>query len=279
VGDLRPRGKIISGRFGGGFKLVSAHFMLSENLPNTAKPNRAQTVNFFILCGGLATRMQGVSSTIPKSLLPVAGQPFLSHLLNRVNQEASAYVKRVVFCVGYMSEQIEAFVRSKNWPFEVVFSNDGDTPLGTGGSFRDAWHRYPSDLAAVTYGDSFIHYPIENLIKTLHSREAYEAVMTVFHNRGQFDQSNVLLDGTTVKKYSKVSFEDCDFIDYGLSLLKASAQRQFPNDGAFDLSKIFESLAVEKTLGAWPMQERFYEIGSESGYRELNQLLEVEKLP
>jgi NDP-sugar pyrophosphorylase family protein len=233
----------------------------------------AEAVNFFILCGGLATRMRAVAQNKPKSLLPLAGRPFLEHLLDRVVGDALPYLGRVVFCVGYMSDQIEEFVRSRDWPFEVGFSTDGETPLGTGGSFRDSWKKFPSELAVVTYGDSFIHYPIADMCELLAGPKHYEGIMTVFHNRGQFDQSNVRIDGNTVTKYSKSSVEDCDYIDYGLSLVKSSILKTFPTQGAFDLSAPFEGLSTEGKLGALTMQKRFYEIGSQQGYEELNELM------
>jgi NDP-sugar pyrophosphorylase family protein len=233
----------------------------------------AEAVNFFILCGGLATRIRALSANKAKSLLPVAGRPFLDHLLDRVTVDASQYLGKVVFCVGYMSDQIEEYVRSRKFPFEIEFSTDGETPLGTGGSFRDAWKKFPSELAVVTYGDSFIHYPIAEMCKLIRTSSKYEGVMTVFHNRGQFDQSNVRVDGNTVTKYSKSSVEDCDYIDYGLSLVKSSVLNLFPAHGAFDLLAPFQQLSAEGKLAALPMRERFYEIGSQSGYDELNELM------
>ena len=65
-----------------------------------------------ILAGGLATRLRPLTETIPKSLIEVAGEPFISHQL-RLLQKLG--IRQVVICVGYLGEMIEQVVgmRSK----------------------------------------------------------------------------------------------------------------------------------------------------------------------
>ena len=50
-----------------------------------------------ILAGGLATRLRSVTEKIPKSLVAVAGEPFLSHQLRLLQ---AAGIRKVVLCVG-----------------------------------------------------------------------------------------------------------------------------------------------------------------------------------
>ncbi len=60
-----------------------------------------------ILAGGLATRLRPVTQAIPKSLLDVAGQPFVCRQLDYLRRQG---VARVVLCVGYLGDMIEAVV-------------------------------------------------------------------------------------------------------------------------------------------------------------------------
>jgi len=59
-----------------------------------------------ILAGGLATRMRPLTTTTPKALLDVNGEPFIDHQLRLL---AAWGAERVVVCTGYLGEQIEAF--------------------------------------------------------------------------------------------------------------------------------------------------------------------------
>src|SRR3977135_1163683 len=89
-----------------------------------------------ILAGGLATRLRPATEKIPKALIPVAGQPFLSHQL-RLLQRAG--VRKVVLCVGYRGEMIEQeFGDGRSLGMELSYSFDGPELLGTGGALKKA---------------------------------------------------------------------------------------------------------------------------------------------
>jgi MurNAc alpha-1-phosphate uridylyltransferase len=64
-------------------------------------------VQAVVLAGGLATRMRPQTLTVPKSMLEVAGRPFVDWQLERM---AACGVRDVVMCVAHLAEQIEAHV-------------------------------------------------------------------------------------------------------------------------------------------------------------------------
>lgn len=41
-----------------------------------------------ILAGGLATRLRPITETIPKSMLPIHGEPFIAHQLRLLKKKA-----------------------------------------------------------------------------------------------------------------------------------------------------------------------------------------------
>src|SRR5579883_552361 len=60
-----------------------------------------------LLAGGLASRLGSLTAHLPKSLLPVAGQPFIAHQLRLL---ATQNIREVVICCGHLGEQIQRFV-------------------------------------------------------------------------------------------------------------------------------------------------------------------------
>jgi D-glycero-alpha-D-manno-heptose 1-phosphate guanylyltransferase len=106
-----------------------------------------------ILAGGLGTRLQAAVPGSAKSVVPVAGRPFLHRLLGQL---ASAGCRRVVLCVGYRFEQVVREIGYRFEHCEIVYSCE-DHPLGTAGALGLAWHRYGGDRDGwlVTNGDSF----------------------------------------------------------------------------------------------------------------------------
>jgi len=57
-----------------------------------------------ILAGGRATRLGLLTNKVPKSLLELAGRPFLEYQLNFLKKGG---VTDIVLCVGYLGEQIQ----------------------------------------------------------------------------------------------------------------------------------------------------------------------------
>jgi len=101
----------------------------------------------FLLCGGAGTRLRGVTEQ-PKAVLPVAGWPFLKYHV----ESLAGIVERVVFLVGYGSEQVErTFGPATN---DHVFVREY-APLGTGGALANA-APWAGDLNWVANGDSFV---------------------------------------------------------------------------------------------------------------------------
>jgi N-acetyl-alpha-D-muramate 1-phosphate uridylyltransferase len=214
-----------------------------------------------ILMGGLATRMRPMTEHIPKSLIEVAGRPFIEHQLVLLQREN---IQNVVLCVGYLGEMIQAHIGDgSRFGLSVTYSFDGEQLLGTGGALRRALPLLGSDFF-VLYGDSYLdiaYAPVQ--ASYLDSGQA--ALMTVFRNEGRWDTSNVLFDGKQVIQYDKRHpTTDMRFIDYGLGLLSREAI-ETAKDEAFDLSDLYASLAREGRLAGFEATKRFYEIGTPSG--------------
>jgi NDP-sugar pyrophosphorylase family protein len=214
-----------------------------------------------ILAGGLATRMHPLTQRIPKSMIEVAGRPFIEHQLERLRAEN---VRNVVLCVGHLGEMIEAHVGDgSRFGLSVRYSFDGEKLLGTGGALRWALPLLGPDFF-VLYGDSYLEIAYGS-VQAAYRERGKPALMTVFRNESQWDTSNVRYDGSNVIRYDKRHpTADMKFIDYGLGILKSDLLRAASRE-AFDLSEIYASLAVEGRLAGFEATTRFYEIGTPSG--------------
>jgi NDP-sugar pyrophosphorylase family protein len=221
-----------------------------------------------ILAGGLATRLRPITKKIPKSLVPVAGKPFLARQLELLHSRG---VRRAVLCVGYLGEMIQRDFGNEAFGVQLDYSFDGLKLLGTGGAIKRALPRLGPEFF-VLYGDSYLpteYRPVADFFR--HGKKL--GCMTVYHNQGRFDTSNVVFANGEIKVYDKkVQLSEMQHIDYGLSLFKASAFADFPADQPFDLADVLGGLVREKQLAGYEVRERFYEIGSPAGLDELGKL-------
>ena len=224
-----------------------------------------------ILAGGLATRLRPLTEKIPKSLLPVAGKPFLAHQLELLRSRG---IRQAVLCVGYLGEMIQRdFGDGRKYGVKLDYSFDGDRLLGTGGAVKQALPRLGGEFF-VLYGDSYLpvdYAPIADFFR----RSGKRGCMTVYRNEGKYDTSNVVFrDGEIVVYDKQANLPEMRHIDYGLSLFQAAAFEPYPAGGRFDLAEVMGRLVREKQLAGYEVRDRFYEIGSPAGLAELETLLQ-----
>jgi N-acetyl-alpha-D-muramate 1-phosphate uridylyltransferase len=215
-----------------------------------------------ILAGGTATRLRPVSNTLPKSLVPVAGEPFISHQLRRLRRDG---IERVVLCVGHLGKMIREFVGDgARFGLEVDYSFDGDRLLGTGGALRQALPLL-ADTFFVLYGDSYLDIPFAPVLAAFR-RSGAPVLMTIFRNEGRWDTSNVLFDGTRIVRHDKrAPTPDMQHIDYGLGIFTRQVLADRSPKVAFDLADVYADFAASGRLAGYEVTQRFYEVGTPEG--------------
>jgi len=222
-----------------------------------------------ILAGGLATRLHPITEKIPKSLVPVAGKPFLAHQLELLHARK---IRRAVLCGGHLGEMIQRDFGSEACGIKLDYSFDGEKLLGTGGAIKHALPLLGEEFF-VLYGDSYLPIEYAPIAEFFH-RSRKLGLMTVYRNEGKYDTSNVVFsDGDIVVYDKKNRSPEMQHIDYGLSLFKAKAFESYSASQSFDLAEVMGKLVREKQLAGYEVRQRFYEMGSPAGLAELSTLL------
>jgi N-acetyl-alpha-D-muramate 1-phosphate uridylyltransferase len=225
-----------------------------------------------ILAGGLATRLKPITNTIPKSMVEVAGVPFIAHQLIELQRQG---VEEIVLCLGHFGEQVESFVKDgSEYGVRVQYSYETQGLLGTGGAIRNALDLL-DDVFFVLYGDSWLDIDYNSVYESFY-KSGNSALMSVFRNEGLWDTSNVEMSGERIKTYSKEQRNtSMTHIDYGLGILKHKVFENYPENVNFDLAEIYELLSKKGDLASFEVTQRFYEVGSHDGLMELNKILSV----
>jgi NDP-sugar pyrophosphorylase family protein len=223
-----------------------------------------------VLAGGLATRLRPITEKVPKLLIEVAGEPFFSHQIRLLKKSG---LTRLVLCVGHLGEKIvEQYGDGSRWGVRIDYSFDGPKLLGTGGALIRALPML-GDAFYTLYGDSYL--PIDyRAVGDAFIRSGRLGLMTVYENREKYDTSNVQFENGRIVRYSKKDrVSEMHHIDYGLGVFRREAFDGFPRDGVVDLAEVQTSLVARSELAGHEISERFYEIGSPAGLKELDVLL------
>ncbi len=227
-----------------------------------------------ILAGGLATRLRPITEEIPKSLIEVAGEPFICHQLEYLRKQG---INSVVLCIGFLGEMIQEVVGDgSRWGMHISYSPDGTSPLGTGGALRQALPLLGEHFF-ILYGDSYLPIDFSDVGKN-YAASGKKGLMTVLRNQNRWDKSNVEFDAGKIIEYNKTVIRpQMHYIDYGLGLLQSTVLRAYPARQSFDLSKVYNDLSLASELAGYEVFERFYEIGSHQGIADTQAYL-LEKI-
>jgi NDP-sugar pyrophosphorylase family protein len=232
---------------------------------STVDSQRIAEVSAAVLAGGTATRLRPITETIPKAMVEVAGRPFIDHQLDLLRRHG---VRRVVLCLGYRGEQVEAHLGDgASRGLDVRYAYDGPRLLGTGGALKRAAPLL-GDVFWVLYGDSYMDIDYAAVLADFLSKGAL-GLMTVLRNDDRWDRSNVVFrDGRLVRYDKRNRTADMAHIDYGVGLLRAAALDRIPADSPYDLADLYHQLVEEGSMVGYEVTERFYEIGTPEALEE-----------
>jgi NDP-sugar pyrophosphorylase family protein len=221
--------------------------------------------------------MAPYTDELPKALLPVAGRPFADWQLIWL---AAQGVDEVVYSIGYLGDRIRRHVGvGGQWGLTVRYVDEGDNLRGTGGALRQALDASVlQEQFLVLYGDSYLCVDVSSVWDAfVASKRA--ALMSVYGNDGRWERSNVVFSDGMVSRYEKglaALPSEMRYVDYGLSAFKASTVEQWiPRNAVVDLADTFTALSAAGELAGYEAVERFYEIGSPSGLKELEARLDT----
>lgn len=111
-----------------------------------------------ILAAGRGERLRPLTDTVPKCLVEVRGQSLLERHLEHVSK---AGIKNVVINLGWLGEQIVERVGSgSEYGLNVLYSDEGDNVLETGGGIRKALPVLGSEPFLVLNADIFTEMPV-----------------------------------------------------------------------------------------------------------------------
>ncbi len=88
-----------------------------------------------VFAAGLGTRLKPLTDSMPKALVPVGGKPLIEHLLGKL--KASGF-NDVVINVHHFADMIEDWCQQHPMQMRILFSDERDKLLETGGGIKHA---------------------------------------------------------------------------------------------------------------------------------------------
>lgn len=216
-----------------------------------------------VLAGGLGSRLRPVVVDRPKVLAEVRGRPFLTYILDQLDQ---AGLREVVLCTGYMADAIRKALGTGYKSLTLKYSNEIQ-PLGTGGALRQALNQCLFDPVLVLNGDSFIDFDLGSFLTWFYANNLEAAMLlTMVPDASRFGRVMIGEDGLIEGFEEKTENHNPGLINAGVYLLKKEIILSIPEGEFYSLEQqLFPRMKGESLYGYLSMG-KFIDIGTPESY-------------
>jgi D-glycero-alpha-D-manno-heptose 1-phosphate guanylyltransferase len=230
-----------------------------------------------ILAGGLGKRLRPLVNDRPKPMALVDDKPFLEYQLEYLRANG---FQNVVFCLGYLHEQVEAyFGDGSRWNLKIDYSIEMER-LGTGGALKLA-ERYVQGTFLTLNGDSFFEVDLDRLVR-FHRRQmdtapagGYLGSLALTHVEEIGNYGSVTLNGGKritgfyEKTDRRVAGQNgLPQVNAGIYVLEPAIFDLIPASQQVSIEKeVFPALLGGGKLGGCPLDGFFVDIGTPEGYQ------------
>lgn len=238
----------------------------------------------FILAGGFATRLWPLTEARAKPLLPLAGKPLLSHIIEHIPTNIPVTVSTNAAFEQDFNEWEKTITRS-NVTVHIEHTRSDDEKLGTLGATAE-WIELKDikdDILLLT-GDNYFGFDMNTFIAQYKTGTALVAAYDIVELQKASAFGTILLkeDGNRIAAFEEKPKEPrSSLVSTGCSILPASV---IPDLLAFakvkpdNVGGIFEELLrLGKTVECFRFTEPWFDIGSFEAYLEATTLLVGER--
>ena len=239
--------------------------------------NTLAGTDVIVLAGGLGSRIRPVLGDTPKILAPVAGRPFLDHLLQFL---ARLGARKVVLSLGHLAGSVTAHIAGACPPLPVETVIE-DRPLGTAGAVGFARGAVASDPVVVLNGDTWLDIDFAGMLAA--HRRAPGTLATIacvpVPDAGRYGRVELDEDGTVRRFAEKESGRRRPvLINAGAYLLSARLMDDLARAGDRSLEReVFPKLPPGALCGYVVEGRGFIDIGTPESYAEAQTVLAAGK--
>ena len=222
-----------------------------------------------ILCAGYGERLNPLTLNVPKPLLELNQ---ITMLENSINLIENLGINEIIINTFYLKDQIQNFIKKKQFNSNIQIIDDGKNILDTGGGILNLINHSKTNNFFVFNPDTL--WNNSNLIEIRKMEELYfskslENILLLVNKKLSFDQS---FKGDFDLVNNLISKKDrMDFIYTGCQILnKKILMSQI--ERKFSILSIWNKLINEKKLYGHESKQKFYHLTDLSTFNILKDL-------
>jgi glucose-1-phosphate cytidylyltransferase len=241
---------------------------VDAQVPRSTPPDitRKQTMKAVILAGGYGTRLSEETTTKPKPMIEIGGQPILWHIMKIYSHYG---INEFIICLGYKGHIIKEYFsryylnnsdltfdlannsmqvhQSNAEPWKVTLVDTGEDTL-TGGRIKRIASYLDEEDFCLTYGDGVGDIDIGKLIET-HQQNDGLATLTAVSPPGRFGA--LQFEGDRITSFKEKKDNQQTWINGGFFILSPKVIDYISGDDCMWEGAPLEKLADEGQLNAY----------------------------
>ena len=223
-----------------------------------------------VLAGGKGTRLRPLTYTRPKPLLPLAGEPAIARLIQKLGREG---ISEIIVTTNYFAKQLHATVGDGSKYEMRIRHVEEKSPLGTAGSVKNS-ESFVDETFVVIQGDNQFEFGLGEIVN--HHRKL-GALVTIALSRVENPSEYGIVelsDGRVTRFLEKPSPSECfsNLINTGIYVLEPEALKLIPEGKPFDFSRdLFPRMLMSGTvLAGLPVSGFWIDVGDPRSYLKAN---------
>ncbi len=219
-----------------------------------------------ILAAGLGSRMAPITNKIPKPLVKIGKSNLLDQAINLLINHG---VENIVINVHHLADQIENFIKKKEYKINISISNERKELLNTGGGILQATRDFKDEPFFVLNPDTMwtnIYNQEIELLKELYNKFQKTSLLLVDKNLS-FDNS--FKGDFNLSEKNFVSRDNINqFIFTGLQILNRGVFESIDKK-IFSMNIVWNNLISSNSLLGLESKQKFYHVNTKDIYDKL----------
>ncbi|MFA6188394.1 MAG: sugar phosphate nucleotidyltransferase [Sulfuricurvum sp.] len=233
-----------------------------------------------VMAGGFGTRIQPLTNSIPKPMLPVINKPMMEHIIKNLK---AAGIEEFIILLYFMPEVIKDYFKDGKKLGITIRYVVPDDDYGTAGAVKYAQEYLKDDSFIIVSGDLVTDFDFKHIIDYHNLKHSSLTIaLTPVENPLDFGVVIARSDGKIEKFLEKPSWGEVfsDTINTGIYILEPYILDSIPKEENYDFGKDLFPALMNSNVTIWGCNVKGYwrDVGNPHSYRELHDDILNEKI-
>ena len=219
-----------------------------------------------ILCAGFGKRLNPITLEKPKPLLKLNNITLLENTINLIKELG---IKKIILNTFHLKDQIEIFLKEKNFDISIDVIEDGEQILDTGGAIKNMLSSLEEKNFLIFNPDTVWSPNYLDCIRQMenfYQNNKIKNVLLVVNKQLSFDQT---LKGDFKLDFNKLNKNiNNEYIYTGCQIFNRDLLN-FINKKVFSIIEIWNELIEKNNLFGFESKNKFYHITDLEIYNKL----------